>query len=98
MAVILWFLKSTLLAVVISAVAIGDTSIAERHLRELQSGFKSHKPGTEPEPGTKEEGLNPQNKLHTDLLLGGQLETLMGACIVDWDNGWTLHLEVHAVS
>jgi hypothetical protein len=79
-------------------VAIGDASFAERHVRELQPGFKLHKPGTESEPGTKEEGLNPQNKLHVDLLRGGQLETPMGACIVDLNNGWTLHLEVHTVS
>lgn len=63
--------ENTLLAG-FAVVAVGDTSIAEGYLHELQSGTKLHKPSTKPEPSRlKEKESNSQNKHHTELLLGG---------------------------
>lgn len=56
----------------IAVVAVGDPSVAEGYLHELQSGAKLHKPSTKSEPGRlKEKESNSQDKYHIELLLGG---------------------------
>ena len=61
-----------LLVVGFAALAIGDTSFAEGHLHELQSGAKLHKPSAKPEPSRlKDKESNSQIKNHIELLLGG---------------------------
>lgn len=81
--------------VMMAALAIGNPTLTEGHVSELQSGTKLHEPSLESEPdGAEKEKPNPENEQEPAVLSARELEESLGDMLMGYDHGWIVFMEV----
>lgn len=81
-----------------AVMAAGNITATERHVSELQPSTELHKPSPEPKLSwLKKEKFYTENKHKVRLLSRRELEENLGFVFLDFNNGWSVHLEVLSV-